>query len=43
MEEKEVTKYLGVFIDNKLNFDRHIDYTINQANNVLAVTRKTFD
>ena len=36
-------KDLGVFIDNKLNFDKHISSAINKANRIMAIVRKTFD
>ena len=36
-------KDLGVYIDDNLNFDIHINTAINKANKVLAVARKTFD
>ena len=38
-----VAKDLGVFIDNKLNFEKHINYCINKANRVMGIVRKTFD
>ena len=43
LEYSECEKDLGVFIDNKLNFEKHINYSINKANKVMAVARKTFD
>ena len=35
-------KDLGVYIDDNLNFDIHINTAINKANKVLAVARKIF-
>ena len=43
LQYSECEKDLGVFIDNKLSFDKHINYSINKANKVMAVARKTFD
>ena len=36
-------KDLGVHIDNKLNFDRHISNAINKANRVMGIAKITFD
>ena len=36
-------KDLGVHIDNRLSFDKHINQAINKANRVMAIVRKTFD
>ena len=36
-------KDIGVFIDNNLKFDIHINNIVNKANKILAVTRKTFE
>ena len=36
-------KDIGVHIDSNLNFDKHINYSINKANRVLAITKRTFD
>ena len=34
------TKSLGVFIDNKLNFNNHIDYLISKTNSRLFLMRQ---
>ena len=36
-------KDLGIFIDDKLSFDKHINYSINKANRVMGIVRKTFE
>ena len=36
-------KDIGVFIDQNLKFDVHINTAVNKANKILAVTRKTFE
>lgn len=36
-------KDLGVHIDDKLSFDKHINQMINKCNRILAITRRTFD
>ena len=36
-------KDLGVHIDDKLNFDSHINEIVNKANRIMAIARKTFD
>ena len=36
-------KDLGVHIDNKLSFEKHITSAINKANRILAIVRRTFD
>ena len=42
LEMSDCEKDLGVHIDDKLNFDKHIDEKIKKANRVLAIIRKTF-
>ena len=36
-------KDIGVFIDKNIKFDIHINHTVNKANRVLAITRRTFE
>ena len=36
-------KDIGVYIDQELKFDKHINTIINKANRILAITRKTFE
>ena len=38
----EEEKDLGVVIDGKLDFDRHINIKINKANSIMAVIRRSF-
>ena len=42
LEMSKCEKDLGVYIDNKLDFEKHIDEKIKKANKVLAIIRKTF-
>ena len=42
LESSDCEKDLGVYIDRRLNFDKHIDEKIKKANKVLAIMRKTF-
>lgn len=37
VERVDVIKYLGVMLDNKLNFDEHINYTIRKAARKLGI------
>ena len=36
-------KDIGVFIDENLNFEKHIHYAVKKANKIVAIIRKTFD
>ena len=36
-------KYLGVIIDSKLTFDKHISAKINKANSVMGIIRRTME
>ena len=36
-------KDLGIFIDDKLNFEKHITSCVNKANSIMAIARKTFN
>ena len=36
-------KDLGIYIDQELSFDKHINSAVNKANRILAIARKTFD
>ena len=36
-------KDLGVVIDNKLNFEKHIVEKVNKANSIMGVIRRTFE
>ena len=40
VEEKETTKYLGVFIDNELNWKQHIQYVKTKLSKALGVISK---
>ena len=43
MEETIAEKYVGVTIDNKLSFDKHITEKVNKANSIIGVIRRTFE
>ena len=36
-------KDLGVVIDNKLNFEKHIVEKVNKASSIMGVIRRTFE
>ena len=42
LDNSKCEKDLGVYIDDKLNFEEHIYEKIKKANKILAVIRKTF-
>ena len=37
LEETEVEKDLGVYVDNKLSFHHHVHTAVNKANRVLGI------
>ena len=43
LEYSSCEKDIGIFIDNKLQFDTHITSKVNKANIILEIIRKTFD
>ena len=43
LDYSENEKDLGVYIDNKLTFDSHIDNVANKANWIMAISRKIYD
>jgi hypothetical protein len=43
MEETISEKDVGVTIDNKLSFDKHITAKVNKANSIIGVIRVTFE
>jgi hypothetical protein len=43
MEETIAEKDVGVTIDNKLSFDKHITEKVNKANSIIGVIRRTFE
>ena len=43
LSNSQCEKDIGVYIDNNLKFDIHINNAVNKANKILAVTRKTFE
>jgi hypothetical protein len=43
LKRSEAEKDLGVFIDENLNFDTHINHIVKKANRVLGITKRTFD
>jgi hypothetical protein len=42
MEETIAEKDVGVTIDNKLSFDKHITEKVNKANSIIGVIRRIF-
>ena len=36
-------KDIGVYLDNNIKFDEHINQAVNKANRILAITRRTFE
>ena len=42
LKNTECEKDLGVFFDNELNFEHHINKVINKANSILGITKRTF-
>ena len=42
LEESEVEKDLGVFVDNRLSFTKHIQQTVSKANKIVGMIRRTF-
>ena len=43
LDYSENEKDLGVYIDNKLTFESHINNAVNKANRIMAISRKTYD
>ena len=43
LQISDCEKDIGVYIDNKISFDTHIDNMISKANRVSAMVRNTFD
>ena len=43
MEESTAEKDVGVIIDNKLSFDKHITEKVNKANSIVGIIRRTFE
>ena len=43
LEEHEVEKDLGVFVDNQLTFKEHVAKVTAKANTVVGIIRRTFD
>jgi hypothetical protein len=43
LQESEVEKDLGVFVDNGLNFKEHVAKCTTKANQVVGVIRRSFD
>jgi len=42
IKEEPFVKLLGIYIDNKLNFDYHISKIVKKANSKIAVVRRSF-
>ena len=43
MESTDREKDVGVIIDNKHSFEKHISEKVNKANSVMGVIRRTFE
>ena len=43
LQESEVERDLGIYIDNSLNFKRHVGHTTTKANQIVGIIRRTFD
>ena len=43
VEFKDHEKDIGVVIDNKLSFEKHISEKVNKANSIMGVIRRTFE
>ena len=43
LSKSDCEKDIGVYIDNNLKFETHINNAVNKANRVLAITRRTFE
>ena len=41
LEETEVEKDLGVYVDNKLSFHQHVNTAVNKATRILGVIKRT--
>ena len=42
LSRSEGEKDLGVMVDDKVNFDKHIQQKVNQANSIVGLIRKTY-
>ena len=42
IKEEPCVKLLGIYIDNKLNFDQHISKIVKKANSKIAVIKRSF-
>jgi hypothetical protein len=43
LRRSSVEKDIGVFIDDKLNFDEHINNKVNKANSMMGIIRRSFE
>ena len=43
LKRSEAEKDIGIFVDENLNFDKHINYIVKKANRVLGITKRTFE
>lgn len=43
LKHSSVERDIGVFIDDKLNFDEHIHNKVSKANSVMGIIRRTFE
>ena len=43
LKNSRCEKDIGVYLDNNIKFDEHINQAVNKANRILAITRRTFE
>ena len=43
LKSSDCEKDIGIHVDEHISFDTHINYIANEANRVLAITRKSFE
>ena len=42
LDETELEKDLGVYVDNKLSFHQHVNTSVNKATRILGIIKRTF-
>ena len=43
LENSDVEKDLGVYVDNGLNFSKHVEIQVNKANRILGLIRRSYE
>jgi tetrahydromethanopterin S-methyltransferase subunit F len=41
LEQNEEMKYLGIYLDNKFNFNAHIDHTVAKLSTLISMFART--